>query len=134
MPNRVSDDGPGSVGVGTVGVGVHAWAPGDGQAFQVFGHQTFIPLTELIRYGDEFDRGSVARLGLGGDVPDRLVQNNRNKFLLFFDGLGRERDFSVRRDLGAELINYNAVNRNHALLNEDVRFAARTDAALSHQL
>jgi hypothetical protein len=48
--------------------------------------------------------------------------------------LGGERDFSVRRDLGPELINYNAVNRNHALLNEDVRLAARTDAALSHQL
>src|SRR6266542_3570422 len=106
--------------------------PGDGQAFQVFGHQTVIPLAELIRYGEEFDRGSITGLGLSGDVPDRLVQQYRNKFLLFFNGSGSERDFCVWRDLGPESIDYNAVNRNQALLDEGVRFAARTDAALGH--
>src|SRR5262245_7174287 len=91
--------------------------PGDGQAFQVFGHQTFIPLAELIRYGEESDRGSITRLGLSRDVPDRLVQNNCNKFLLFFDGSGSECDFGVWRNFGPESINYNAVNRNQALLD-----------------
>src|SRR5215471_3005964 len=91
--------------------------PGDGQSFQVFGHQTFIPLAELIRYGEEFDRGSITGLGLSGDVSDRLVQNNCNKFLLFFNGPGGERDFGVWRNFGTESINYNAVNRNQALLD-----------------
>ena len=98
----------------------------------MFGHQTFISFAELIRYGEEFDRGSITGFGLSGDVPDRLVQQYRNKFLLFFNGSGSEPDFGVWRDLGPESIDYNAVNRNQALLDEGVRLAARTDAALGH--
>jgi len=90
----------------------------------MFRPQTFIPFAELIRCSDEVDRGSITGLGLGGDVPDRLVQNNRNKVLLFFDGLRGERDFNVGRDFGPELIDHNAVNRNQALLDKGVRLAA----------
>src|SRR5690606_21467499 len=77
---------------------------------------------------------AVARLGLAGDVADRLVQQDRDPGDLLLAGGRRDLDAGVGRHPGAQYVHDLAIDPDPAVGDPGVRLAPRTEPEFAHSL
>ena len=91
-------------------------------------------LADLALGRDQRHRRRRARLGLAGNVADRLVEQDRHLLRLVDLRFLRYRDLRCRIDARAKLSEPLTGDEHPAALDPQVGFAPRADAALGHHL